>query len=173
MMTDNEAAGRIAAKTMQEALSEKGIISGVVGIAMISDAQNALLREKGFREALEGTEFTVAPPAYMNGSRQNIKDYVMEHPGYVGFFGTNSQTTQAIGEQMKDSGRRQVVIGFDTADVTLSLIKEGVIYATMQQNPEKMGYDGIGRAVQALKGEYAGAGGVEDTGVRVITREKL
>ena len=42
----------------------------------------------------------------------------------------------------------------------------------MAQNPDVMGYEGMNAAVKALSGENLG-GTVTDTGVSVITKDKL
>ena len=174
LMTDNEQAGRVAGAAMRQALYEAGISSGTIGIvAMNQQAQNTILRINGFRSIFRNTHFTIAPTIYMRSDRQDVKDSVKVHPEYVGFFGANEQMTQAVGEQVRESGTHQIVIGFDTSDYTLSMIQEGVIYATMQQKPEKMGHDGLVLAVRALKGEYTGNGDVTDTGVSAVTKEQL
>ena len=174
LMTDSEAAGQVAGQTMRKALAEAGIRMGTIGVAAVSpNAQNAIRRIHGFRAAFDGSPFTVAPTAYINNDWQNIRDHVKEHPDFVGFFGSNEQTTRVISEEVKRSGRRQIIIGFDTSDFILSMIKEGVIYATMQQKPQQMGHDGIAIAVAALKGKYQGTGDAQDMGVVVITRDKI
>jgi len=63
-------------------------------------------------------------------------------------------------------------VGFDKSDTILSLIEEGQLLATMAQNPDVMGYEGMKTAAEALAGEYAGPEYV-DTGVSVITKETL
>ena len=67
-----------------------------------------------------------------------------------------------------------LLVGFDTSDFTLTMIKEGIIFATMQQDPKRMGREGLKIAVEAVKGEYKGQkGAVIDLGVNVITRDKI
>ena len=173
LVTDNEAAGKIAGWTMQKALSEKGISSGTIGLAVgTSQAENAILRDKGFREAFAGSPFTVAPTVAQNGDRKNIENAVKGHPEYVGFFGGNEQTTRAISEEVLKLGRSPVIVGFDTSDFTLSMIQKGIIYATIQQKPEQMGYEGIKIAVDALDGKYTQGSAPIDMGVNVITKEQ-
>jgi ribose transport system substrate-binding protein len=54
----------------------------------------------------------------------------------------------------------------------LSLIKSGHILATMAQNPDVMGYEGVKTAYRALKGEAISQDYI-DTGVSVLTKENL
>lgn len=174
LKTDSEEAGKVAARTMQEALGKAGITSGTIGVAAIGpEAQNAILRVKGFRSVFEGTPFTIAPTAYMYNERQNIKNDVKNHPEYVAWFGSNEQMTRAISEEIKELGSKQIIVGFDTSDFMLSMINEGIIYATMQQNPKKMGHDGVEIALKAIKGEFKDKNVMTDMGVNVITKEKI
>ena len=158
---------------MKKALAEKGITSGTIGIAGNTVARNGISRDKGFRAEFEGTGFTVAPTKDMNKDRRNVKNFVREHPDYVGFFGSNEQCTSAICEQINDMDIRPVIVGFDTSDYTLTQIKDGILYATMQQKPKQMGYDGIMLAVDALDGKYKGMNEDRDMGVEVITKDKI
>ncbi len=174
LVTDNVDAGRIAGRTMLQALEEAGIKNGTIGLAAgSSNGKNATLRSQGFREIFQGTGFTVAPTVAHDGNRENIEKEVINHPEYVGFFGANEQVTWIISEQVQASRRKSIIVGFDTSDFTLSMIQKGIIYATIQQNTEKMGYEGIMLAVASLRGESVGADKKKDMGVNVITKNRL
>ena len=173
-ITDSEKAGQMAGQTMLKALAEAGITSGNIGIGASKVSKNGILRDKGFRDAIAKSKFTVAPTVSMEGNRENIWNFVKDTPNFVGYFGANEQITRSLCEQVKESGTKQIIVGFDTSDFTLSMINEGLIYATMQQNPQKMGHDGIMLAARALRGEYKDPPGkVIDMGVTVITRDKI
>lgn len=173
LKTDNVLAGRIAGETMLKALTAAGIQSGTIGIATMGKHQNQMERDQGFRWAFQGSPFTVAPTMFMSNDREVIKSFVRDNPDFVGFFGANGQTTFAISEQAKESGSKQIIIGFDTADFTMAMIQEGVIYATMQQTPEKMGHDGLSIAVNALKGEFKETNVRINMSVNVLTKDKI
>ena len=174
LMTDNENAGKTAGQTMLAALQKAGIKSGTVGIISNSpDMLNTSLRDRGFRQAFQGSGFVVAPTIYASGNPNVVMDSVKEHPDYVGFFGANQTSTLLIGEQVKNSAKKQIVVGFDTAEKTLQLIRDGAIYATMKQNTEKMGREGIESAVKVMTGKYDDNNAVIDTGVTVITKDNL
>lgn len=176
LATDNEEAGKTAGKSMKEALEARGITGGTIGImGVTADTASCVAREKGFREEFEGSGFTLADTVYMNDNADNVKNAVADgaNAGYVAFFGTNEGTSVAIGEAVRDSGYVVSVVGFDTSDNVLSLVENGIIYATMQQNPSTMGHDGLTIAVQALNGTYTDTNTKTDTGVTVITKETM
>ena len=176
LSTDNVAAGRTAGETMKTALQEKGITEGTIGIMGVTvDTASCVARETGFREAFEGTDFTLADTVYMQDDAANVKNAVTDGLGrnYVGFFGTNEGTTVSIGEAAKDNGAETVIVGFDTSNAVLSLVSEGIIHATMQQNPSVMGHDGMTIAIQSLEGTYTDTNTKTDTGVTVITKDSM
>lgn len=176
LSTDNTAAGRTAGQTMIDALEANGITSGTIGVmGVTADTASCVARETGFRQAFEGTDFTLADTVFMQDNPDNVTNAVKDGlaQNYVGFFGTNEGTTVALGNAVKDAGTESMIIGFDTSDAVLSLVSEGVIHATMQQNPSIMGHDGMTIAIQALEGTYTDTNTATDTGVTVITQDAM
>ena len=168
--TDNTAAGKTAGETMLDALTEKGITSGKIGIVNVNAATaSCVARESGFRSAFEGTGFELLETQYGEGdaakSQSIAENYITQ--GVVGIFGCNEGSTNGAGNAVKAAGADVVCVGFDKSDAILGLIDDGYILATMAQNPDVMGYEGVKAAVAALKGENLG-GAVTDTGVSVL-----
>ena len=174
LATDNEAAGVTAGETLKKGLADAGITSGTIGVtANKSNVTSTELRTKGFRTAFEGTDFVLTETFYAEDDNQSLKDFAAAHPDYVAFFGSNERTARAIGEQMRESGSKQIVMGFDTSDSVLTLLHDGYLYATIQQKPEVMGHDGIKTAVEALKGTFTENNKRIDTGVVVLFRDSI
>ena len=170
--TDNTAAGKTAGQTMLDELSAKGITSGKIGIVNVNAATaSTVAREAGFREAFEGTDFELLETQYGEGdaakSQSIAENYITQ--GVVGIFGCNEGSTNGAGNAVKAANADVVCVGFDKSDAILGLIEDGYILATMAQNPDVMGYEGVKAAVAALNGENLG-GAVTDTGVSVLTK---
>ena len=87
----------------------------------------------------------------------------------VGIFGANEGSTVGAGNAIQEDGGDVIGVGFDKSDMIMSLINNGYLLATMAQNPDVMGYEGIKTAVKALEGQDTGAENV-DTGVSVLTK---
>lgn len=175
LATDNEAAGKLAGEEMKKALEEKGITSGKIGIVSVNASTDSTVqREKGFRAAFEGTDFEILETQYGDGDAAKSKDIAANYitQGVVGIFGGNEGSTVGTGNAIKESGGEVIGVGFDKSDTILQMIKEGHILATMAQNPDVMGYEGVKTAVKALKGEDVGEDYV-DTGVSIIDKESL
>ncbi|MFR1259624.1 MAG: substrate-binding domain-containing protein [Oscillospiraceae bacterium] len=170
--TDNTAAGTTAGQTMLDELTAKGITSGKIGIVNVNAATaSTVAREAGFRAAFEGTDFELLETQYGEGdaakSQAIAENYITQ--GVVGIFGCNEGSTNGAGNAVKAAGADVVCVGFDKSDAILGLIDDGYILATMAQNPDVMGYEGVKAAVAALNGENLG-GAVTDTGVSVLTK---
>ena len=168
--TDNTAAGKTAGETMLDALTDKGVTSGKIGIVNVNAATaSCVARENGFRSAFDGTGFELLETQYGEGdaakSQGIAENYITQ--GVVGIFGCNEGSTNGAGNAVKAAGADVVCVGFDKSDAILGLIDDGYILATMAQNPDVMGYEGVKAAVAALKGEKLG-GAVTDTGVSVL-----
>lgn len=174
LMTDNIEAGREAGEAMLKALTEAGVQSGTIGVASdYPDTVNTDIRNKSFRDVFAGTDFTVAPSVYAGSDPQVAKDALKAHPEYVGFFATNQVPTTAVCEYVKETPSQTIYITFDAAENTLAMIKEGKIYATIQQNGKEMGHKGVDIAVQALNGTLKEKGIRKDIGVNIITKDNL
>ncbi|MBR2698678.1 MAG: substrate-binding domain-containing protein [Clostridia bacterium] len=174
--TDNKAAGYTAGEQMLKALEEKGITEGSIGIVNINTSTNStLMREEGFREALDGKGFDILETQYCEGDAAKAQtiaeNYLTE--GVVGIFGANEGAATGTGNAIKASGNDQVVgVGFDKSDTLRGLIADGYLYCTMAQNPDVMGKLGVQAAIKVLNGEDLG-GAVTDTGVSVLTAENV
>ena len=170
--TDNKAAGKTAGEEMIKALQAAGVTEGSIGIVNVNAATDSTVqREAGFREAFEGTAYTLLETQYGEGdaakSQSIAENYITQ--GVVGIFGCNEGSTTGTGNAIKASGTAVVVVGFDKSDAILGLIQDGYLLATMAQNPDVMGSMGVEACVKVLNGESLG-GEVVDTGVSVLTK---
>lgn len=175
LATDNEAAGKTAGEEMLKALEAKGVTSGKIGIVNVNaSTASTVAREKGFRAAFEGKGFEILETQFGGGDAAKSKDiaanYITE--GVVGIFGGNEGSTVGTGNAIKEAGGEVIGVGFDKSDMILQLVKEGYLLATMSQNPDIMGYEGMKTAVRVLEGNTVDKDYV-DTGVSVITKDSL
>lgn len=174
--TDNEAAGKTAGENMIDSLKEKGITSGKIGVINTNAASTStVLREEGFRSVFDGTDFEVLATQYCEGDAAKAKDIAANYitAGCVGIFGTNEGSSTGVGNAIQEAGDGEAVgVGFDKSDTILQLIKGGYLVASMAQNPDVMGYEGMKAAVEVL-GETDLGGEVTDTGVSVIKADNV
>lgn len=174
--TDNKAAGVTAGEELKAALEAQGVTSGDIGIINTNAASTStVLREEGFRSVFEGTDFKVLETQYGEGDAAKSKDIAANYitAGCVGIFGTNEGSSTGVGNAIQEAGDSGVLgVGFDKSDTILQLVRDGYLIASMAQNPDVMGYEGIKAAVAVLEGQDLG-GAVTDTGVSVIKADNV
>jgi ribose transport system substrate-binding protein len=173
--TNNEAAGNTAGKELVKALEASGVTEGKIGIVNVNAATaSTVAREKGFRAAFDGSKFTILETQYGEGdvlkSKEIADNYITQ--GVVGLFGANEGSSTGVGNAIQEAGGKVLGVGFDQSDALRELIKGGFLLATMAQNPDVMGYEGLKAAVAILEGKTVSKDPI-DTGVTVLTKEKL
>jgi len=161
-------------ETLRE-LEAAGVTEGMIGIVNVNPATTStVLRENGFRAALADTKFQILETQYGEGDVLRSKDIADNFitQGVVGLFGTNEGSSTGVGNSIKEAGDAVLAVGFDKSDALVELIKEGFLIATMAQNPDVMGYEGMKAAVAVLDGKEVSKDPI-DTGVSVLTKDKL
>lgn len=176
LATDNTEAGRMAGRTLLEALEAAGITEGKIGIVNINTSTvSTQYRENGFREVFEGKGYDILETQYGEGdaakSQTIAENFITE--GVVGLFGCNEGATVGVGNAIAAEGDTSILgVGFDKSDAILNLVMDGKLIATTAQNPYNMGYEGIKVAV-----EYLTNGTTEfedvDTGVTMLTADVI
>lgn len=173
--TDNEAAGKLAGQTMLDKFAADGVTEGKIGVISVNTSTaSTVARETGFAAAFEGTAFELLETQYCDGdaakSQEAAANFITQ--GVVGLFGANEGSAVGVGNAIKESGSAVVGVGFDFSDNIVELLSGGYLVASMVQNPDVMGYEGMKAAVAACGAGYTGETKV-DTGVTVKTKDNL
>lgn len=173
LLTDNKAAGRVAAETMIAALEDQEIQAGTIGIVSNTEEDEwTKQRETGFREAFEGSPYTLLETQYCEGDAAKAhlitEQYLWKN--VVGIFCCSEGATTGAGNAVRVRKSHTMVIGFDVSEAIWEMIQDGSLYATMMQNRYEMGYEGIETACALLRGEERNDR-FTDTGVSVLTAE--
>ena len=177
--TDNEAGGKKIGEALLAELNKKGITSGKIGVIGVNPAtESCNSREKGFRSAFVGTNFTLLETQYCDGdatrSKEAADNFIAQ--GCVAVYGSNEGSTVGAGNAVKEAkaaGIDVIGCGSDASDTNKSLVKEGALLCIMGQNPYQMGYQGVKAAVDILNGVDMGGYKYVDTGVNVITKDNV
>jgi ribose transport system substrate-binding protein len=154
--TDNVAAGQQAGKLIKEALPQGGNIMLFVGKR---DAQNAKERIQGLEEALKKSSVKILDVRTDDTdhirAKQNVSDTLVKYPDISALVGLWSYNGPAIVGAVKDANKvgKVKVITFDEETDTLQGIKDGVITATVVQNPYEFGRLAVTLMTKKLRGE--------------------
>ena len=174
VMTDSNAAGKIAGENMLKILQDAGIQSGTIGIVSdLAESPNLHKRIAGFRSAFEGTPYDLSETFYARPDTQAFKAEVANHSDYVGFFSADLTSSFELSEQIKALGTNPIIVAFDMSDAIADMMKNGVIAAAIQQNAKGMGMDAMDIAAKILDGTFTDKNVVKYTDVIVFTRADI
>jgi ribose transport system substrate-binding protein len=173
LIIDNLQGGRIAADGLAQAITETyGTAEGDVALVTALPGVGSLdARAKGFKEELAakypGLKLVADKVAdgQVTTGLAIMTDLIAANPNLRGVFASNLIMAEGAGEAVAEYKKADTLkmIGFDSDDKTVRLLKDGAIYGLVVQDLYRMGYDGIKTALAASKGEkvdanvYAGA----------------
>ena len=181
LQTDNVQGGRAGADALAAAIQAKygkpegdvALITSIPGVGSLDQ------RAKGFKEELKakypGLKLVADKVADgMATTALNIMtDLITANPNLRGVFASNLIMSQGAGQAIAENkvADKIKLVGFDSDDKTVKLLKDGNIAALIVQDPYRMGFEGVKTALQASKGEKVPA--TVDTGVNTITKENM
>jgi ribose transport system substrate-binding protein len=176
--TNNYKAGVQAGELIKEVLPNGGKIMLFVGRI---DAQNAIERSNGIKDTLKGTKVEILDIRTDGTDRakakSNVEDTIARNPDIACLVGLWSYNTPAIISAVKDAGKagKIPIVGFDEEDDTLQGVQDGIIYATVVQQPYEFGYQSVKILTALARGEDAGipASKVIEVPVRVVRKDNV
>jgi ribose transport system substrate-binding protein len=143
--TPNYQAGQKAGAAMKQALGGKGQVVVLVGSLTTS---NAVERIAGFEDALKGSDIKVVQKLSdgMDASKAltNAQTAIQTNPNINGLYGVYSYDGPSAAQAVQAAGKsgRVKIVSDDSDPQTLKFIKDGVIQATVLQQPYQQGYTG-------------------------------
>jgi len=154
--TDNLAAAALAADKMAELIGSEGKIAVV---AHDQTSRTGIDRRDGFVNQIKAKYPNIEIVSVQYGAGDQLqsteitKSILTANPDLKGIFGTNEGSAIGVGNGVKETGAKIVVIGFDSGKAQLDYIRDGTIAGAITQNPVGIGYQTVQSAVKALKGE--------------------
>jgi len=166
--------GREAGTLMASVLDENGV---VIITTLDAAAQWSIDRETGARESLAAYPNIEVVQTINTGTDPQeiyatIENAMLANPTVTGILSMECCSTPAAGEWVDRNGAadRVKVVGFDLLDQTIDLIMDGAIQATIDQAPERQGFEAVNLIVEFLNGETIAD---LDTGVGIYTVENI
>ena len=181
LTTDNVQGGRIAADGLAQAISDKyGKAEGDVALITALPGVGSLdACAKGFKEELAAKYpgLKLVADKVADGQATTglniMTDLIAADPNLRGVFASNLIMAEGAGQAVAENKKADTLkmIGFDSDDETVRLLKDGTIYGLVVQDLYRMGYDGIKTALAASKGEKVDANVY--AGARLITKANM
>jgi ribose transport system substrate-binding protein len=154
--TDNVEAGRQAGRLIREVLPNGGKIAVFVGKM---DQANAYERFQGIQEAIKGANITVlegrpyTDETLRAKAQENVAAVLGKYPDVGCLVGLWSYNGPAILKVVRESKAKVAIVCFDEEWATLQGVREGLIYATVVQQPFEFGYQSIKLLAELARGQ--------------------
>lgn len=174
--TDNFAAGKEAGKQLAKFMGGKGtvvIITGGLG------ALNLNQRIAGFKDALKAypsMKILNTYPCNDDQARAHeiIEGVLRSRQDLGGIFAVGLWAVLPAGKILSSTGKagKVKVVGFDTLESELELVKNGSVQALIGQRPYEMGYRSV-KVLYDLANGKKPASKIIPTGVDIVTSENV
>jgi len=166
--------GREAGKLMGDVLGGEG---QVIITTLVASAQWSIDREAGAREGLAAFPGIEVVMTLDTGTEPQeiyaaIENAMLANPDIDGILSLECCSTPAAGTwvERNDMKGKVHVVGFDLLDLTVEHIANGFVDATIDQGPERQGFEAVNLLAQFLQGETIDD---IDTGVKIYTAENI
>lgn len=156
--TDNVAAAALAADKMAELIGGEGKVALIVHDPT---SRTGIDRRDGFVNQIEENHPDIEIVDIQYGAGDHLrstdlaKAIMHANPDLKGFFGANEGSAIGIINAARELGRAGeiVIIGYDSGQIQIEAIREGVMAGAITQNPIGIGYETVSAAVRVLRGE--------------------
>lgn len=174
--TDNVAAAEDATEYLVDQLGEDG--GKVAFLPFQPGTLTNDTRTEGFKNVLEENPkvdlvATQSSESDYNTALQVTQDILTANPDLDAIYAANEPGVLGAAEAVRGAGKSGdiLIVGWDTAPDELEGVRDGTISALIAQNPFRMGYDGVGAAVEEIRTGNSVEGG--DTGATLITKNNI
>ncbi|HEX9170329.1 MAG TPA: ABC transporter substrate-binding protein [Roseiarcus sp.] len=154
--TDSVAAAATAADKMAEAIGGAGEVGVIVHD---QTSRTGIDRRDGFVNRIKEKYPNIKIIGVQYGSGDHLKSaeiakaMIQANPNLKGIFGANEGSAEGAAIGVKESGKKLVLIGFDSGKEQKEAIRSGAMLGAITQNPIGIGKCTVESAVKALKGE--------------------
>ena len=154
--TNNIAAAGLAADKMAEAIGGAGEVAVIVHD---QTSRTGIDRRDGFLARMKEKYPNIKIVSVQYGAGDHLKSaeiakaMIQANPNLKGIFGANEGSAEGAAIGVKESGKKLVLIGYDSGKEQKAAIMSGEMLGAITQNPIGIGKCTVDSAVKALKGE--------------------
>ena len=174
--TDNVEGGRKAAEALAKEIGEKG---NVGLMPFIKGAASSDEREKGFLEGIKRyPNIHVVTTLYSDSEVAKAVDRTNEmltaHPDIVGIFACSEPNGVGAAQALKIRNKvgKVKLVAYDSSKEEIQALEEGVIQATIVQDPYQMGFKGVKTVLKAIRKQPISEKFI-NSGMTVVTKTNL
>jgi ribose transport system substrate-binding protein len=154
--TDSVASAALAADKMAEAIGDAGEVAVIVHD---QTSRTGIDRRDGFLNEMKDKHPKIKIISVQYGAGDHLKSAeiakadLQAHPDLKGIFGANEGSAEGAAIGVKESGKKVVLIGYDSGKEQIDAIRSGLMLGAITQNPVGIGKCTVESALKALKGE--------------------
>ncbi len=154
--TDNLAAAALAADKMAQMIGDSGEVAVIVHD---QTSRTGIDRRDGFLSEMKAKHPNVKIVSVQYGAGDHLKSaeiaktMILANPNLKGIFGANEGSAEGAAIGVKESGKKLVLIGYDSGKEQKAAIMSGEMAGAITQNPVGIGKCVVDSAIKALKGE--------------------
>jgi ribose transport system substrate-binding protein len=154
--TDNIAAAALAADKMADLIGNSGEVAVIVHD---QTSRTGVDRRDGFVNQIKSKHPNIKIVSVQYGAGDHLKSaeiakaMIQANPNLKGIFGANEGSAEGAAIGVKESGKKLVLIGFDSGKEQKENIRSGLMAGAITQNPVGIGKCTVDSAVKALHGE--------------------
>lgn len=151
--SDNVKGGEMAAEYIIKKLGEGVKVAELEGIPGASATRE---RGEGFHKVADQKLTVVAKQSADFDRTKGLtvaENMLQANPDIQAIFAQNDEMALGAIEAAKSAGKKIFIVGFDGTDDGIKAVEAGTMAATIAQQPELMGQQGIEAAVKLAKGE--------------------
>ena len=151
--SDNVKGGEMAAEYILKKMGEKVAVAELEGIPGASATRE---RGEGFHKVAD-QKLTVVAKQSANFDRSQgltvAENLLQANPDIKAIFAHNDEMALGAIQAAKSANKEIMIVGFDGTDDGVKAVQDGTMSATIAQQPDVMGQQGLEVAVKAAKGE--------------------
>jgi ribose transport system substrate-binding protein len=154
--TDSVASAALAADKMAEAIGDAGEVAVIVHD---QTSRTGIDRRDGFLNEMKAKHPNIKIVSVQYGAGDHLKSAeiakadLQANPNLKGIFGANEGSAEGAAIGVKESGKKVVLIGYDSGKEQMDAIRSGLMLGAITQNPIGIGACVVDSAVKALKGD--------------------
>lgn len=154
--TDNHAAAALAADKMAAAIGNAGEVGLIIHDQTSLTGTN---RRDGFLDQMKAKHPGIKIVSVQYGGGDHLKSaeiakaMIESNPNLKGIFASNEGSADGAAIGVKESGKKLILIGFDSGKEQKDDITSGLMYGAITQNPVGIGRCVVDSAVKALAGQ--------------------
>ena len=154
--TDSVASAALAADKMADAIGDAGEVAVIVHD---QTSRTGIDRRDGFLNEMKAKHPNIKIVSVQYGAGDHLKSAeiakadLQANPNLKGIFGANEGSAEGAAIGVKESGKKVVLIGYDSGKEQMDAIRSGLMLGAITQNPVGIGACVVDSAVKALKGE--------------------